>query len=143
MGELTLRQALAIAESALGKGRELSLDPLTVAVVDRAGHVKVLIREDGPGGPIRPGIAYGKAFGAVAMGRSSRRLGEMALERPHFVTALVGVTGGNFVPVPGGVTILADGDELLGAVGVSGDTSDNDEACAISGIEAAGLRAGS
>jgi uncharacterized protein GlcG (DUF336 family) len=111
--------------------------------VDRAGHTKVLLREDGPGGPIRPGIAFGKAFGAAAMGRSSRQLGEMAVERPHFLTALVGVTGGNIVPVPGGVTILADDEELLGAVGVSGDTSDNDEACAISGIEAAGLRAGS
>jgi uncharacterized protein GlcG (DUF336 family) len=142
MVELTLEQARTITEAALHKGRELSLQPLTVAIVDRAGHLKVLEREDGSGGPMRPGIAFGKAFGAVGMGQSTRRLGEMAIERPHFVNALVGVTGGSFVPVPGGVPVMDHDGELLGAVGVSGDTSDNDEECAISGIEAAGLRPG-
>ena len=117
------------------------MNPLTVAVVDDGGHLKAFKREDGPGAALRPQVATGKAAGAVGMGRSSRQLGAMAAERPHFVNALVGAAQGRLIPVPGGV-LIKDGDEIVGAVGISGDTSDNDELAAVAGIEAAGLSAG-
>ncbi len=141
MARLTLEQAATIVDISLAKGREMGLNPLTVSVVDDGGHLKAFKREDGPGAALRPQIATGKAAGAVGMGRSSRRLGEMAAERPHFVNALVGASQGRLVPVPGGV-LIKDGEEIVGAVGVSGDTSDNDETVAVAGIEAAGLSAG-
>lgn len=141
MAKLTLDQATKIVEVVLETSHKMGLNPMTVAVVDDGGHLKAFKREDGPGAALRPHIAYGKAFGAVGMGRSSRALGAMAAERPHFVNALVGVSGGQLVPVPGGV-LIKDGEEVVGAVGVSGDTSDNDEAAAVAGIEAAGLKAG-
>ncbi len=141
MAELTLDQATIILEATLAKGAEMELNPLTVSVVDSGGSLKAFKRQDGPGAALRPAIATGKAFGAIGIGRSSRALGAMAQDRPHFVNALVGVSDGRLVPVPGGVIIKnADGD-FIGAVGVSGDTSDNDEAAAVAGIEAAGLEA--
>ena len=141
MAELTLDQATIILDATLAKGAELELNPLTVSVVDSGGSLKAFKRQDGPGAALRPAIATGKAFGAIGIGRSSRALGAMAQDRPHFVNALVGVSDGRLVPVPGGVIIKnADGD-FIGAVGVSGDTSDNDEAAAVAGIEAAGLEA--
>lgn len=141
MARLTLEQAAMIVDVTLAKGREMGLNPLTVAVVDDGGHLKAFKREDGPGAALRPQVATGKAVGAVGMGRSSRQLGAMAEERPHFLAALVGASQGRLIPVPGGV-LVKDGDEIVGAVGVSGDTSDNDEAVAVAGIEAAGLAAG-
>ncbi len=142
MTRLTLEQATIILDATLAKGKEMGLNPLTVAVLDDGGSLKAFKREDGPGAALRPHVAYGKAYGAVGMGRSSRALGVMAQERPHFSAALVGVSDGRFVPVPGGVLIkTADGD-VIGSVGVSGDTSDNDEAAGAAGIEAAGLEAG-
>ena len=141
MAKLTLDQADAIVRGSLAKGRETGLNPLTVAVVDDGGNLKAFAREDGPGAALRPQIAAGKAFGAVGMGLSSRALGERVLERPHFGVALVGASEGRLVPVPGGV-LVRDGDEIVGAVGISGATSDNDEAAAVAGIEAAGLTAG-
>ncbi len=141
MAELTLDQATIILDATLAKGAELELNPLTVSVVDSGGSLKAFKRQDGPGAALRPAIATGKAFGAIGIGRSSRALGAMAQDRPHFVNALVGVSDGRLVPVPGGVIIKnADGD-FIGAVGVSGDTSDNDEAAAVAGIEAARLEA--
>ncbi len=141
MAELTLDQATIILDATLAKGAEMELNPLTVSVVDSGGSLKAFKRQDGPGAALRPAIATGKAFGAIGVGRSSRALGAMAQDRPHFVNALVGVSDGRLVPVPGGVIIKnADGD-FIGAVGVSGDTSDNDEAAAVAGIEAAGLEA--
>ncbi len=141
MAELTLDQATIILDATLAKGAEMELNPLTVSVVDSGGSLKAFKRQDGPGAALRPAIATGKAFGAIGIGRSSRALGAMAQDRPHFVNALVGVSDGRLVPVPGGVIIKnADGD-FIGAVGVSGDTSDNDEAAAVAGIEAAGLEA--
>lgn len=83
-------------------------------------------------------IASGKAYGALAVGQGSRWLNETAIERPHFITGLSGVSGGRIVPVPGGVLIRTKKGETVGAVGISGDTSDNDETCAIAAIEAAG-----
>lgn len=141
MAKLTLDQADTIVRQALAKGHEMKLNPLTVAVVDDGGNLKAFAREDGPGAALRPQVATGKAFGAVGMGMSTRALNERVLERPHFGVALVGASDGRFVPVPGGV-LVKDGDEVIGAVGVSGDTSDNDEAAAVAGIEAAGLQAG-
>lgn len=141
MAKLTLEQANTIVSESLRKGNEMGLNPLTVAVVDDGGNLKAFAREDGPGAALRPQIATGKAFGAVGMGLSTRAIGDRVLDRPHFGVALVGASEGRLVPVPGGV-LIKDGDEIIGAVGISGDTSDNDEAAAVAGIETANLTPG-
>lgn len=141
VSKLTLEQASKILDVTIQTGNEMGLNPLTVAVLDDGGSLKAFKREDGPGAALRPQVAIGKAFGAVGMGRSSRALGDMAGDRPHFLAALGAASNGRLVPVPGGV-LIKDGDEIIGSVGVSGDTSDNDEAAAVAGIEAAGLQAG-
>ena len=141
MTKLTLDQAMTIVQKTLEKGTELGLNPLTIAVVDDGGNLKAFARADGPGAALRPQIATGKAFGAVGMGISSRAIAERVVERPHFGVALVGASEGRLVPVPGGV-LIKDGGEIIGAIGVSGDSSDNDEAAAAAGIEAAGLTPG-
>ena len=141
MAKLTLEQANTIVSESLRKGNEMGLNPLTVAVVDDGGNLKAFAREDGPGAALRPQIATGKAFGAVGMGLSSRAIGDRVVDRPHFGVALVGASEGRLVPVPGGV-LIKDGDEIIGAVGSSGDTSDNDEAAAVAGIETANLTPG-
>ena len=141
MSKLTLDQAMIIVKKTLEKGTELGLNPLTIAVVDDGGNLKAFARADGPGAALRPQIATGKAFGAVGMGISSRAIAERVVERPHFGVALVGASEGRLVPVPGGV-LIKDGGEIIGAIGVSGDSSDNDEAAAAAGIEAAGLTPG-
>jgi len=141
MGSVTLDQASTIVDAALAKAGELGLRPLTVAVLDDGGNLKMFKRQDGPGAALRPHIAIGKAWGAVGMGVPSRALEQRALERPYFVNALVGASGGRLVPVAGGVLIRNGEGEIIGSVGISGDTSDNDEACAVAGIEAAGLTA--
>ena len=141
MSKLTLSSAEKIVDMALAKGADLGLKPLTAAVLDAGGHLVALKRQDGSS-ILRPQVASGKAYGAIAVGAGSRWLDENAKTRPHFVQALNGVAGGAIVPVPGGVLIRAgEGGEILGAVGISGDTSDNDEACAVAGIEAAGFGA--
>ena len=141
MAKLTLEQANTIVSESLRKGNEMGLNPLTVAVVDDGGNLKAYAREDGPGAALRPQIATGKAFGAVGMGLSTRAIGDRVIDRPHFGVALVGASDGRLVPVPGGV-LIKDGDEIIGAVGISGDTSDNDEAAAVAGIETANLTPG-
>ena len=139
MSKLTLSSAEKIVDMALAKGADLGLKPLTAAVLDAGGHLVALKRQDGSS-ILRPQVASGKAYGAIAVGAGSRWLDENAKTRPHFVQALNGVAGGAIVPVPGGVLIRAgEGGEILGAVGISGDTSDNDEACAVAGIEAVGF----
>lgn len=138
--QLTLAQANSIIEAALDEAARLNLKPLTVVVLDAGGHAVALQRQDGTSN-LRPQLAAGKASGALALGVSSRQIGVMAQERPHFVGALTALGAGAaqpIVPVAGGVLIKA-GDRVLGAVGVTGDTSDNDEACAVAGIKAAGL----
>lgn len=141
MSELTLAISEKIIKAALAHGQSLGLKPLTVAVLDAGGHLVALMRQDGSS-ILRPQIATGKAYGAIATGAGSRWLDANAASRPHFVQALNGVAGGGIVPVPGGVLIRAEeGGAILGAVGITGDTSDNDEACAIAGITAAGLAA--
>lgn len=140
MASLTLAQAQKIAAEALRKGRELNLKPLTVAILDAGGHAIVLLREDGTSN-LRPGIAIGKASGALALGVSSRKIAEMAQDRPTFVGSLSGISADGIIPAAGGVIIVDAAGTPIGAVGVTGDTSDNDEICALAGIAAADLAA--
>ena len=140
MAELTLEIARKILDVALAKGVEKKLKPLVVAVLDARGCVKISAAQDGTS-LLRSEIAHGKAYGALAMGMGSRALFQRAQEQAYFVSAVNTLAQGRMVPVPGGVLILDDDGNLLGAVGVSGDTSDNDEICALAGIEAAGLKA--
>src|SRR6201991_2901279 len=140
MSSVTLAQASTIIDTALKKGREMKFQPLTVAVLDAGGHLVAFKRED-MSGILRFDIAYGKAWGALGMGFGSRTLAERAANTPQFFTMLAAASGGRMVCNPAGVLIRdADGD-IIGAVGISGDTADNDEICAIAGIEAAGLKA--
>jgi uncharacterized protein GlcG (DUF336 family) len=139
MAELTLDVARKILDAALAKGIEKKLKPLVVTVLDARGCTKITAAQDGTS-LMRAEIAHGKAYGALAMGMGSRALFQRSQEQPSFIGAMNGLAQGALVPVPGGV-LIQDGGALLGAVGISGDTSDNDEACAIAGIEAAGLKA--
>jgi uncharacterized protein GlcG (DUF336 family) len=137
---LTLEQAQTILATALAHAAEHGFKPLAIAVIDARGAQKAFAAQDGTS--LKRGeIALGKAQGAVALGLGSRALHKMAQERPYFIEAATHAVGGLLVPVPGGVLIRAADGELLGAVGISGDTSDNDEAAAIAGIAAAGLEA--
>ncbi|MBL1264773.1 GlcG/HbpS family heme-binding protein [Candidatus Methylomicrobium oryzae] len=139
---LTLEKANLIIQTAIAKARELKMAPLTVVVLDAAGHLKALQREDGAS-MIRQEIATAKAWGAVSMGVSSRSLAGVAVQRPDFMNSLVTLSQGKVMPVPGGVLIRdKENNQLIGAVGISGDVSDQDERCAIAGIEAAGFAAG-
>ena len=140
MSALTLKVALELTAQALSVGRQISAAPLTVVVLDSGGHLLALQREDGAT-LLRPSIAIGKAWGAIALGKGSRLLALDAQQRPAFYAALNGMGRGDIVPVPGGVLILDEAGNVLGAVGISGDTSDIDEQCAISAVEAQGLRA--
>lgn len=139
---LTLSQASTIVEAALKKGRELGLAPLTVAVLDAGGHLTALAREDGSG-IVRPQIAMGKAWGALGMGLGSRTLGrrvaEQGPQQQAFFAALNAMSEGRVVPAAGGVLVRDGTRAVIGAVGISGDVSDKDEACALAGIAAAGL----
>lgn len=138
MPELKLRVAQKIAASVLKAARDKELKPLAVAIYDTRGALKAFAAEDETS--LKRGeIAMGKGYGALALGLGSRSIGKMATERPHFVAAVTHAVGGLLVPVPGGVLIRDGKGALLGAVGVSGDTSDNDEVAATAGIEAAGL----
>jgi uncharacterized protein GlcG (DUF336 family) len=137
--KLTLDKANVIADQALAKARDAKYRPMCVAVLDDGGCLKVLKREDAAS-ILRPDIAIGKAWGAVGMGESSRSLSERLKERPAFLGALSVMSQGKVVPVAGGVLII-DGGEIIGAVGVSGGTAEEDEACAIEGIKASGFAA--
>jgi uncharacterized protein GlcG (DUF336 family) len=140
MAELTLDVARRILDAALAKGIEKKLKPLVVTVLDARGCVKITAAQDGTS-LLRSEIAHGKAFGALAMGMGSRALFQRAQEQAYFIGAVNTLAQGRMVPVPGGVLMHDAGGALIGAVGVSGDTSDNDEICAVAGIEAAGLKA--
>jgi uncharacterized protein GlcG (DUF336 family) len=139
MTELTLQAAQTILAKALAHGRAANLKPLAIAVFDARGALKAFAAEDGTSLK-RGDIAKGKGAGALAMGVGSRGIEKLAKERPHFVSAASHVIGGALIPVPGGVLILDAAGAVIGAVGVSGDTSDNDEAAAMAGIAAAGLK---
>jgi len=137
MANLTLEQANGMIAAALAKGQELALKPLTVTIHDAGGHMIACQRQDGASN-MRVKLAAGKACGALALGVSSRTIGEMAVERPHFIASVDSMPDGGMVPAAGGV-IVCNAGEVVGAIGVTGDTSDNDEACALAAIEAVGL----
>ena len=134
---ISLDQARTIIAEARAKGREMGLKPLSVVVLDAGGHVLAFEREDGAA-PGRFEIAQGKAYGAVMLGMPGSAQMARAEAQAYFMAAVNGVYGGKVVPVPGGVLVKA-GDAVIGAVGVTGDTSENDAEAALAGIAAAGL----
>ena len=138
MPEISMSKARSIMRSVLKKGREMGFKPLSVVVLDTGGHVKAFEREDGAS-PGRFEMARGKAYGVIMTGMSGSALMQRAEEQAYFVNALNGAFGGQVLPVPGGVLVKDSRDRVIGAVGVSGDTSDNDAIAAVAGIEAAGL----
>lgn len=140
MTELTLQMAQTIVAQALTHARTQNFKALAVAVLDSHGVLKCFAAEDGTSLK-RGDIARAKATGAMALGVGSRSIEKMAKDRPHFISAASHVVGGSLIPVAGGVLIRDDKGALVGAVGVSGDTSDNDEAAASAGIAAVGLKA--
>jgi uncharacterized protein GlcG (DUF336 family) len=139
MSVVTLAQASTIVDAALKKAREMKTNPMTVAVLDAGGHLVAFKRED-KSGLLRFDIAFGKAWGALGMGFGSRTIADRSSKQTIFYNALATISGGRLVPVPGGVLIKDASGDVLGAVGISGDTSDKDEVCAVAGIEAAGLK---
>lgn len=134
----TLAVAQTIVREALATARQSNFRPLAVVVLDARSAVVAAASEDGASLK-RFEVAQGKAKGSLAFNLGSRKLGEMAVERPHFFAGAAHAVGGGLVPVAGGVLIKDANGAVLGAVGVSGDTSDNDEIAAIAGIKAAGL----
>jgi uncharacterized protein GlcG (DUF336 family) len=136
---LTFVQAQTILTAALAEARSKSMNPLAIAVLDGRGALRAFAAEDNTSLK-RGDIATGKAHGAIALGIGSRTIGKMALERPHFVAAVGQTISGPLIPVAGGVLVRDAAGMIIGAVGVSGDTSDNDEIAAIAGISAAGLK---
>lgn len=135
---ITIDQARTIVGTALAKGREAGMKPLSVVVVDAGGHTIAFEREDGAA-PGRYALAHGKANGCVMLGLPGSAIHARAEAQAYFVQAMNGLYGGDFVPVKGGVLVRDANGSVLGAVGVTGDTSDNDAIAAIAGIEAAGL----
>ncbi|MBI36387.1 MAG: GlcG protein [Alphaproteobacteria bacterium] len=138
MAKVTLEQANEIIRAGQAKGREMGIGPLTVVVLDDGGHLVSMQRED-KSGILRFEIAFGKAWGGLAIGRSSRANEADIITREHFGVGLAAASNGRIIPVAGGVLIVDENGDVAGAVGVTGDSSDNDESCAIAGIEAAGL----
>lgn len=139
MSSITLAQASTIVDVALKTGRDRNMKPLVVIVLDAGGHVVAYKREDKTG-ILRFEISYAKAYAALGMGFGSRGLFERVQKNPVFVNALQAMAAGKVMPVPGGVLIQNAQGDTVGAVGISGDTSDNDEIAALAGIEAAGLK---
>ena len=133
-----LETAKSITAGVRAAGKDHGLKPLTVVVLDAGGHVISVEREDGASNN-RFEIAYGKAYGALALGMGSRSLMARAEQQPYFITSAAAAVGGKLVPVPGGVLVKDAAGTVIGCVGVSGDTSDNDELAAISGIESVSL----
>jgi uncharacterized protein GlcG (DUF336 family) len=140
MTSITIDQARQIIAGALAHGREAGMQPLAVLVLDAGGNVKAFEREDGASN-LRFEITMGKAYGALGLGVGSRALFARAQQQPFFVNAVTAAFGGRLIPVPGGVLVRDDAGTIIGAVGVSGDNSDNDEQAAVAGIEGAGLTA--
>lgn len=137
---LDLEKARRLIAHVRQAARDRDLRPLTVVVLDAGGHVIAAEREDGASNR-RFDIAFGKAHGAISMGLDSRALMERAERQPYFIAAVTSAIGGSLVPVPGGVLVRDADDRVVGAVGVTGDSSDNDEAVASAGIEAVGFTA--
>lgn len=137
LSSLTLAHANTLIAAAIKEGETNGFAPLAVCVLDAGGHVQAFQRADGAS-MMRFEIAKGKAYGALAVGKGSRWLNAQAEDRPHFLEGLSNVSGGKIVPVPGGVLIKEEDGTLLGAVGITGDTSDNDEIAALAGVAAIG-----
>ena len=135
---LPLASANTIVAKALELAKDANLHPLTVIVLDAAGTIKALQSQDGSG-LVRFDVAFGKAYGALGMGVSSRLIRDRLSARPVFQGAIAAASGGRFIPVPGGVLIVDAEGLTIGAVGISGDSSEKDEYCAIGGIKAAGF----
>ncbi|MEH2470512.1 uncharacterized protein GlcG (DUF336 family) [Nitrobacteraceae bacterium AZCC 2161] len=140
MADLTLDVARKILDAALAKVVEKKFKPMVITVLDARGCVKATVAQDGTS-LLRGEIAHGKAYGALALGMGSRAIFQRAQEQAYFVDAVNTLARGAMIPVPGGVLFHDASGALLGAIGISGDTSDNDEICALAGIEAAGLKA--
>ena len=136
---MSLDTAREIIAAARAHGREHEFNPLSVVILDAGGHVRAFEREDGASN-MRFQIAFGKAHGALALGSGSRALMARAEQQPYFIAAATAAIGGSLVPVPGGVLVQDSDGVLIGAVGISGDSSDNDEAAAVAGIESVHLR---
>ena len=137
--KLTLALAQNIIQGALARSKQEQFKPMAVAVLDESGHLKAFAREDGAS-MFRFEIAQGKAWGAVGMGASSRTLAQRAKDNPNFFVTLAATAGGKFLPQTGAVLILSGTGEILGAVGASGGTGDEDELICIAGVESAGLQ---
>lgn len=135
---LTLDQAEEIIAGCFAKRDEAGFLPLTVAVLDLGGHMICMKRQDGCGN-MRCEVAVAKAWGALGMGLPSGTMGKMFAENPNFSAGLVGASDGKYAPNPGGVLVLDEAGEVIGAVGASGDVGPNDEICVMAGIEAAGF----
>jgi len=140
MSKLTLKQANTVVEKAFAKAREMKIKPLGVVVLDESGNIVSAQREDGAS-MFRLDVAKGKAWAAVAMGASSRALGKRAKDNPNFFVALAATAGGKFLPQTGAALIKDKDGAIIGSAGASGGTGDEDEACCVTGIEAAGLTA--
>ena len=138
MPEISITRARTMIRKAIQKGHELELKPLSVVVLDAGGHVKAFEREDGAA-PGRFAIAQGKAYGAIMLGMAGTTNGARRSPQGYFMNAVNGLFGGQVIPVPGGVLVRDKRGVVIGAVGVTGDSSDNDAICAAFGIEAANL----
>lgn len=138
MSSITLAQADAIADRALQAGRDHKFKPLTVAILDAGGHLKVLKRAD-DASLLRPDIAIGKAWGVLGMGLGGRELARRADKMPTFFTALNAMSGGRMVALAGGALIRDGSGAIIGSIGISGDTSDNDDKCLVEAVTAQGL----
>lgn len=138
MVEISLRKARTIVRKTIEKAREMDLKPIAVIVLDSGGNVKAFERQDGAP-PGRFAIAHGKAYGVVMTGLPGSALKERAEEQAYFMAALNGAYGGQLIPVPGGILVKDKRDRVIGAVGVTGDTSENDAIAGLAGIEHASL----
>jgi uncharacterized protein GlcG (DUF336 family) len=141
MGTLSLAQANRLLSLALEESRRLGLKAMAVVVLDESGHVRAAQREDGAS-MFRTNIAIGKAWAAVSMGLSSRALGEHAKSLPHFFASLGPASGGTFIPHTGAVVIKDDDGQIVGSIGASGGSGDEDEAICVAAVRTAGLRHG-
>jgi len=137
---LTLANASAIIQAGFIEAKRLSLQPMSIAVLDAGGHLIAFQRQD-KAAILRFDIAFAKAYGALGMGIGSRGLALKATEIPDFIAGAIAASKGRLIPAPGGVLIVDDDNEIIGAAGASGDTSDNDELAVISGILSVGLKA--
>lgn len=138
MGELSLEKARQVIDETLAAAKAKSLRPLSVAVIDARGALVALASQENAT-LMRWRIALGKAQACLCMNANTRALQQMALARPHFIAAVGEMAPLGFVPVPGGVLVRDPAGDIVGAIGVSGDTSDADESVAMAGVEAAGL----